>query len=201
MRAGDQVVIASTNAGKIVEVRQILAAAPLVLLTAQEVGPWPEIEETGSTYRDNALLKARTVARVTGLAALADDSGIEVDALDGAPGVRSARFSGPGASDHTNNQRLIAALAGVPPERRTARYRCVVVLVTPDGEEISAEGSCEGRIGFQPRGSGGFGYDPYFLLPGQDRTMAELAPDEKDAISHRGRALRALAAQLHHLAG
>ena len=196
-------VIASTNPGKIAEVRQIMAGLPLVLLTGDDVGGWPEIEETGDTYLANALLKARAVAAVTGRAALADDSGIEVDALDGAPGVRSARFSGEQATDEDNNAKLIASLDGVPPERRTARYRCVAVLVTPDGEEMAGIGSCDGRIGLEPKGSGGFGYDPWFVpdwgVQGESRTMAELTADEKHAISHRGKALRGLAEKLRNL--
>jgi XTP/dITP diphosphohydrolase len=199
MKAGDTVVIASTNQGKIAEVRQIMAGLPLVLLTSDDVGGWPEIEETGDTYLANALLKARAVAAVTGRAALADDSGIEVDALDGAPGVRSARFSGERASDEDNNAKLIDSLHGVPYERRTARYRCVSVLVTPDGEEIAGIGSCEGRIGFEPRGTGGFGYDPWFIPERESRTMAELTAEEKHAISHRGKALRGLADKLRDL--
>jgi XTP/dITP diphosphohydrolase len=201
MKAGDTVVIASTNPGKIAEVRQILAGFPLVLLTSDDVGGWPEIEETGDTYLANALLKARAVAAVTGRAALADDSGIEVDALDGAPGVRSARFSGERASDEDNNAKLIDSLDGVPHERRGARYRCVAVLVTPDGEEIAGIGSCEGRIGFEPRGTGGFGYDPWFVPEHESRTMAELTAEEKHAISHRGKALRGLADKLRDLRG
>jgi XTP/dITP diphosphohydrolase len=199
MKAGDTVVIASTNPGKIAEVRQIMAGLPLVLLTSDDVGGWPEIEETGDTYLANALLKARAVAAVTGRAALADDSGIEVDALDGAPGVRSARFSGERASDEDNNAKLIDSLDGVPYERRGARYRCVSVLVTPDGEEIAGIGSCEGRIGFEPRGTGGFGYDPWFIPERESRTMAELTAEEKHAISHRGKALRGLADKLRDL--
>ena len=199
MRAGDTVVIASTNPGKIAEVRQILEKVPLRLLSRDEVGGWPEIEETGSTFLANALLKAHAVSRFTGRAALADDSGIEVDALDGAPGVRSARFAGPDATDEQNNRRLVAALDGLPTERRTARYRCVVVVVTPEGEEIAAVGSCEGRIALEPRGSGGFGYDPWFVPEGESRTMAELSPEEKHAISHRGKAMRGLAEQLRGL--
>lgn len=211
-KVGDRVVIASTNPGKIVEVRQILAGLPLVWLTAGDVGGWPEVEETGSTYLDNARLKARSVAAHTGLPALADDSGIEVDALGGAPGVHSARYSGVGggrdATDAANNAKLIAALQGVPWAERGARYRCVAVLVTPAGEELVGEGVCEGRIGFAPRGTGGFGYDPWFV-PGAipdaitgdvagraTPTMAELSAQEKDAISHRGKALRHLARQL-----
>jgi XTP/dITP diphosphohydrolase len=203
MKAGDTVVIASTNPGKIAEVRQIMSRLPLVLLTSDDVGGWPKIEETGDTYLANALLKAHAVAAITGKAALADDSGIEVDALDGAPGVRSARFSGEQASDEDNNAKLIASLAGVPSERRGARYRCVAVLVTPDGEEIAGIGSCEGRIGTAARGTGGFGYDPWFLpnlgVEGYSRTMAELTAEEKHAISHRGKALRGLADKLRDL--
>ena len=196
MKAGERVVIASTNRGKVVEVRQLLAGLPLVLLGPEDVGGWPEIEETGTTYLENALIKGRAVAALTGVAALADDSGIEVDALSGAPGVRSARFAGEGATDADNNHLLVARLAGVPEEARGARYRCVAVLVTPEGEEIAGLGSCEGRIGLSPRGSGGFGYDPWFIPAGETRTMAELSPEEKDAISHRGKALRGLARQL-----
>ena len=199
MRAGDTVVIASTNPGKIAEVRQILEKVPLRLLSRDEVGGWPEVEETGSTFLANALLKARAVAGFTGRAALADDSGIEVDALDGAPGIRSARFAGPDATDEQNNRRLVAALDGLAPEERTARYRCVVVVVTPEGEEIAGVGSCEGRIALEPRGSGGFGYDPWFVPEGESRTMAELSAEEKHAISHRGKALRGLAEQLRGL--
>jgi XTP/dITP diphosphohydrolase len=201
MKAGDAVVIASTNPGKIAEVRQIMAGLPLVLLTRDDVGGWPEIEETGDTYLANALLKAHAVAALTGRAALADDSGIEVDALGGAPGVRSARFSGEGASDEDNNAKLIASLEGVPPERRGARYRCVAVLVTPEGEEIAGIGSCEGWIGTEARGSGGFGYDPWFVPEGCARTMAELTAEEKHAISHRGKAIRGLVDRLADLRG
>jgi len=199
MRAGDSVVIASTNPGKIVEVRQIFASLPLSLLTSEDVGSWPAVEETGDTYLANALLKARAVAAFTGKPALADDSGIEVDALGGAPGVHSARYAGEEATDEDNNTKLIAALDGVAWEGRTARYRCVAVLVTPDGQEVAGIGSCEGRIGVEPRGLGGFGYDPWFVPQGETRTMAELTSEEKHAISHRGKALRGLADKLRHL--
>ena len=196
MKAGDTVVIASTNPGKIAEVRQIMAELPLVLLTREDVGGWPEVEETGDTYLANALLKAHAVAAVTGKAALADDSGIEVDALDGAPGVRSARFAGERATDEENNAKLVASLDGVPPGRRGARYRCVAVLVTPDGKEIAGVGSCEGRIGNEARGTGGFGYDPWFVVRAGTLTAAELPAAEKNRVSHRGQALAALAAKL-----
>ena len=199
MKPGDTVVIASTNPGKIAEVRQIMAGLPLVLVTRDEVGGWPEIEETGDTYLANALLKAHAVSAITGLPALADDSGIEVDALGGEPGVRSARYAGEQATDEDNNARLVASLEGIPPQRRGARYRCVAVLVTPDGEEIAGVGSCEGRIGDEPRGSGGFGYDPWFIPEHESRTMAELTAKEKHAISHRGKALRGLAEKLRNL--
>jgi XTP/dITP diphosphohydrolase len=199
VKAGDTVVIASTNPGKIAEVRQIMAELPLVLLTRGDVGGWPEVEETGDTYLANALLKAHAVAAVTGKAALADDSGIEVDALDGAPGVRSARFAGERATDEENNAKLVASLDGVPPGRRGARYRCVAVLVTPDGKEIAGVGSCEGRIGNEARGTGGFGYDPWFVPEHESRTMAELTAEEKHAISHRGKALRGLVDKLRDL--
>lgn len=200
MKIGDRVVIASTNPGKIVEVCSILGGLGFELLGPGDLGGWPEVEETGTTYLDNALLKARFVCAHTGLAALADDSGIEVDFLGGAPGVHSARYSGVGggrdATDEANNTKLIAALEGVPTDERGARYRCLAVLVTPDGGELVGEGVCEGRIGVIPRGTGGFGYDPWFVPEGETRTMAELTAQEKDAISHRGKALRHLARQL-----
>jgi XTP/dITP diphosphohydrolase len=158
--------------------------------------PWPEIVESGDTYLENALLKARTLARFSGKAVIADDSGIEIDALDGAPGVRSARFAGPRATDEENNSRMEELLRDVPPERRTARYRCVAVLVTPEGDELAAEGTCEGRIALSPRGTGGFGYDPWFVPAGQEQSFGELPADLKHSISHRGKALRALAEKM-----
>jgi XTP/dITP diphosphohydrolase len=191
-----EVVIASTNLGKIAEIRRIMADLPIKLLTGEEVGGLPTVEETGSTYLENALLKARAVSSATGKAVLADDSGIEVDALSGIPGVRSARLAGPNATDEQNNVRLISLMFGVPAERRTARYRCVSVVVFPDGTELAGSGVCEGVIGEEPRGAGGFGYDPWFIPKGEMKTMAELSPEEKDKISHRGVALRELASKL-----
>jgi XTP/dITP diphosphohydrolase len=154
--------------------------------------PWPEVEETGTSYADNARLKARAVAEALGLPALADDSGIEVDALGGGPGPRSARYAGEDATDEENLRHLMRAVAGVPGAGRTARYRCVAMLAFPDGTELQAEGVCDGILTAKRRGSEGFGYDPIFVPAGWDRTMAELAPPEKDRISHRGRALRSL---------
>ena len=188
------VVVATGNPGKLAEIRAALEMTGRRFVTAGEIGaPAPDVEETGDTFEENALLKARAYADVLGLAALADDSGLEVDALDGAPGVRSARFAGEDASDSDNNAKLLHALAGVPAEARTARFRSVVAFVDEEGAAVTAEGACSGRIGFEPRGDGGFGYDPLFepeAAPG--RTMAELPMDEKNALSHRGAALRAL---------
>lgn len=191
-----EIVVASSNAAKVAEVVDILRGLPVRVLTRRDFDEWPEVEESGETYLDNARLKARAVAAATGRPALADDSGIEVDALGGAPGPRSARFAGPEATDEENNRHLADLLEGVPPERRGARYRCVVVAVLPGAAEVVGEGTCEGRIALEPRGSGGFGYDPWFVPEGDARTMAELAPEEKHAISHRGRALRALLEKL-----
>jgi XTP/dITP diphosphohydrolase len=175
-----RIAIATRNAHKVREIRAICADWPVTFVEADD--RWPAVAETGANYLENAFLKARAVAGATGIPALADDSGIEVDALGGAPGPRSARFAGETASDAENLRALLAAIAGVPAMGRTARYRCVVVLVEPDGRELVTEGTCEG----------GFGYDPAFVPAGWEVTLAELPPGEKDRISHRGRALRAM---------
>jgi XTP/dITP diphosphohydrolase len=187
----DRLVIASRNPGKVREILAICSDWPVQWVTHEEIS-WPEVEETGSSYLENALLKARAVAEATGEAALADDSGIEVDALGGGPGARSARYAGEDPSDEENLRALLRAVAGVPGSGRTARYRAVAAVVFPDGREVWAEGVCEGVLRTKPSGTSGFGYDPIFESAGWDRTMAELAPEEKDRISHRGRALRAL---------
>jgi XTP/dITP diphosphohydrolase len=189
-----RVAIATRNPHKIREITRICAGWPVQWVMASDDPAWPDVEETGSTYLDNALLKAGAVARHTGVPALADDSGIEVDVLGGAPGPRSARFGEP-PSDAANLAKLIDAIAPVPVERRTARYRCVAVLARPGGTHLAAEATCEGTLITQPRGTRGFGYDPVFVPVGETRTMAELEDREKDLISHRGRALRALAAR------
>lgn len=191
-----KVVLASGNPGKLRELAELLAPSGLAVLPQSAFG----IEtppETGATFRDNALLKARHAAALTGLPALADDSGIEVDALQGRPGVYSARYAGEGASDEANLRKLIAELEGVPEGARGARYQCVIALArrSDDPEPLIATGTWEGRIATAPRGSGGFGYDPVFLPQGSTRTAAELDPAEKNAVSHRGQALRALAAR------
>lgn len=192
-----RVIVATGNAGKLAEIRSALADTGWEFVTIDEAGGWDSPEETGDTFIDNARIKAQAARDLYGGATLADDSGLEVDALDGAPGVYSARFSGECATDASNNERLLGALRDVPEGERTARFRCVVVLIAEDGSQTVATGACEGRIGFDPRGEGGFGYDPLFLpdaAPG--RSMGELGMVEKNAISHRGAALKALAEEL-----
>ncbi|QIA27989.1 XTP/dITP diphosphatase [Thermaerobacter sp. PB12/4term] len=189
-----RLVLATHNPGKVRELEELLEAAglPIQVLTLDQVGPVHLPEETGSTFLENARLKAEAVARQAGLPALADDSGLCVDALGGRPGVHSARFAGPGASDAANNARLLAELAGVPAARRTARFRCVVVLALPGGRWTWAEGEAPGRILEAPRGQGGFGYDPLFYSDELGMTFAEAGTGAKNRVSHRSRALRAL---------
>lgn len=166
------------------------------LIPLDEVAPELELEEPFDTFEGNARAKARAVVIATGLPAVADDSGIEVDALGGAPGVRSARYSGEAATDRDNNLKLVRELEYVPEAERTARYRCVAIFITPDGREVSADGSCEGHIVLEPRGTEGFGYDPHFVPKGESRTMGEIPLNEKLGFSHRGRAFRGLAHKL-----
>ena len=187
-------VFASRNRHKAEQVAVLLPGIQLISLDA--VAPDLVLEEPWDTFQANALAKARAVVAATGRPAVADDSGLEVDALGGAPGVFSARYAGEAATDKENNAKLVAALRGVPEQRRTCRYRCVAALVTPDGREITAEGTCEGRIIEEGRGLLGFGYDPHFLPDGERRTMAEIPLEEKLAFSHRGRAFRALGERL-----
>jgi XTP/dITP diphosphohydrolase len=199
-------VFATRNPGKLVELRQLLAgAAGLGVLGIDEAAARlgraiPEVDEDADTFDGNAAKKAREVSAATGLPALADDSGLEVDALDGAPGVWSARYAGPGASDAANNAKLLAALRGVPPERRTARFRAVLALADTAGPlgdaVITAGGACEGVVLEAPRGTGGFGYDPLFLVPALGQTFAELGVGTKGEMSHRARAMQAIRAEL-----
>jgi len=187
------IVLASGNAGKLRELTALLA--PLGLeLTPQNAFGLETPPETGATFVENALLKARFASRQTGLPALADDSGIEVDALGGRPGVYSARYAGEGATDSQNLQKMLEELRGVAPGRRTARYQCVMALVrdADDPRPVIAQGAWEGLLIDAPRGSGGFGYDPIFVPAGFAQTAAELTAQQKNAISHRGKALRAL---------
>ena len=166
------------------------------LIALDDIAPALVLDEPHETFVDNALAKARAVTTETGLPAIADDSGIEVDALDGAPGVRSARYAGDDATDADNNARLVEQLRGVPESDRTCRYRCVAVAVFPDGSELIADGSCEGVIVLEGRGTLGFGYDPHVIPEDETRTMGEIPLEEKLAFSHRGRAFRSLAEQL-----
>ncbi len=183
-------VLATRNAHKVREIGQVLGDGAVLRSLADfpDVG---RIPEEGETFAANAAQKALFVARALGLPVMADDSGLEVDAMDGAPGVRSARFAGEGATDDANNTKLLGLLEGVPVERRTGRFRCAIAVAWPDGTVRTAEGACEGRILEGPRGEGGFGYDPLFVPEGCDRTFAELQEEDKNRISHRGRALRA----------
>jgi len=193
----ERLVIASANPGKLREFRALLAGLPFEPVSQDSLGV-ASVPETGSSFAANALIKARHAAAATGAAAIADDSGLEVDALGGAPGLYSARYAGEGADDAANNAKLIAALEGVPMPERSARYRCVLVYVAGpwDAAPLTAEGVWEGYILESPRGQGGFGYDPYFWLPALSLSAAELDPDEKNRLSHRGTALRSLRAQL-----
>lgn len=184
--------LATRNPGKVREMRIFLAGFDVDVLGLDAFPGVSEVVEDGATFAENALKKARAVAEATGRPALADDSGLEVDALGGQPGIYSARFAGPGATDEENNIRLLSVMDDVPPGRRQARYRATVVLVTPGGREELREGTCEGEILTTPRGNGGFGYDPLFYVPELGITFAELGPEERQALSHRFRALRAL---------
>lgn len=192
-----RIVLATGNAGKLREMRAILAGHDLMVLAQSEFGIAPPIED-GDSFAANALIKARHAAAVAGLPAIADDSGLEVDALGGRPGLYSARYAGPQADARANNVKLLAELAGLPLAARSARFRCVMAFVRDanDAAPIFAEASWPGRIGFEPRGAGGFGYDPLFIVAGGDRTAAEMPEAEKNRVSHRGQALAALAAAM-----
>ena len=189
-----KLVLATKNAGKVVEFRRILAEFGAENLEVVGLDVFPDIgdiEETGKTFEENSLLKARTICKLTGLAALADDSGICVDALNGAPGLYSARYSGKG--DQANNEKLLQELKDVPDEKRGAYFICVAAYVRPDGFEKVEEGRFYGKVMDQIKGTGGFGYDPLFQPDGLNCSSAELSAEEKDAISHRGKAMRAIA--------
>jgi XTP/dITP diphosphohydrolase len=192
-----RLVIATGNVGKLREFRSLLAGLPFELTSSAELG-LSSPEETGASFLANALLKARHAANLSGSAAVADDSGLEVDALHGAPGIYSARYAGAGADDAANNAKLMRALAGLPLAQRRARYRCALVFVenAAGAAPLVAEADWEGLILDAPRGGGGFGYDPYFWLPDLRKTAAELPPAEKNRLSHRGKAMRALRDQL-----
>ena len=198
-RRPDKIVLASGNAGKLAEIARILEDLDITVVPQSEFGV-TDADETGTTFVENALIKARHAVEATGLPAIADDSGICVDALDGRPGVYSARYAGPGATDQSNNERLLAELDGVPDEQRGAAFHCVACFVAPDVDEpVIAEGEWRGRILHERRGEGGFGYDPLFFLPELGKSSAELSPQEKNARSHRGQAIAELGRKLHEI--
>lgn len=196
-----RLVLASRNPGKLAEVRRILAGE-VEMIGLDEVADYPEPAETGESFEENALIKARECVRRTGLPAVADDSGLCVDALNGMPGVLSARWSGRHGDDAANLALVLAQISGVPGARRGAAFVCAAALVSPSGTEEVVLGEVRGTLLRSPRGEGGFGYDPIFVPVGEDRTTAEMAPQDKDALSHRGRALRALAPSVRaHVGG
>lgn len=186
-----KLLVATHNQGKVREYRELLAALPLDVTYLDAEGIALEVEETGATFAENAVLKATAYATVSGLWTWADDSGLQVDALGGAPGVYSARYAGEGATDADRYRKLLDALTAVPWDRRTARFRCTVALATPAGQIRTADGVCEGRIAFGPAGDNGFGYDPVFYMPDHGATMAQLPSELKNAVSHRARASQA----------
>ncbi len=193
----NRIVLASGNAGKVKEINQLLSNQ-LIQVIAQSEFNVPEIEETGLTFVENAILKARNAARHSGLPAIADDSGLEVDALNGAPGIHSARFAGPAATDQANNDKLLEQLKEVPEAQRSARFQCLLVYLRhpTDPTPLICQGTWEGRILFQPQGENGFGYDPLFFVPDHHCSSAALQPEVKNQLSHRGRALRELLVKL-----
>jgi XTP/dITP diphosphohydrolase len=182
--------IATRNKGKIREIREALNGLGLRIYALSDFSDVPEIEEDGKSFTENALKKARFYSKYFGMLTIADDSGLEVDSLKGLPGICSARYAGEGASSRVNNKKLLREMQGVPTSKRGARFKCIVAMRSLDGKEAMAEGSCKGSIGFREKGKRGFGYDPLFILPKYGKTMAELSLEEKNKISHRGKALR-----------
>ncbi|MCP4248117.1 MAG: XTP/dITP diphosphatase [bacterium] len=193
------ILAATKSAGKLREIEAVLGELGVEFITLADVGEVAEAIEDGDTFAENAAAKARHYSRLTGRWTLADDSGLEVDALDGAPGVHSARYAGAHGNDAANNAKLIANLTDVPPERRTARFRCALALADGDRILATATGTIEGRIMDTPRGHNGFGYDPHFLVPEYNQTTAEMPPHQKNRLSHRGQALRAIVPALADL--
>ncbi|MDW2884093.1 XTP/dITP diphosphatase [Exiguobacterium artemiae] len=191
-----KIIVATRNPGKVGEFQAMLGRLGYDVESLLDYDTAPETEETGSTFEENAELKSREAAAYFGHAVLSDDSGLEVDALNGAPGVYSARFAGENKSDAANNALLLEKLADIPANQRTARFVCALSLAKPSGETLTVRGTMEGQIGFEQKGTNGFGYDPLFLIPGLNQTAAELTKSEKAAISHRGQALKKLEAAL-----
>lgn len=196
-----RIVFATGNAGKMKEVRMILEDLGLEVLSMKEAGITIDIEEDGATYEENALIKARAVAACTEDIVLADDSGLEIDRLNGEPGVFSARYMGEDTSYSIKNANLISRLDGVPEEERTARFVCAIAAVLPGGQELTTRAAIEGRIGYEEKGEGGFGYDPIFYVPELQKTTAELTGEEKNLVSHRGKALQLMKEELRKYEG
>ncbi|MCA9944000.1 MAG: XTP/dITP diphosphatase [Anaerolineales bacterium] len=195
-----KLLVATHNQGKVVEFAEMLQDLAIEWLSLDDVGVTQDVEETGSTFRENGVLKAKTYAAETGLLTLADDSGLEVDALGGAPGVYTARYGGAGLTAVQRYQKLLADIKNIPDPQRTARFRCVIVLAGPDGTILGeSEGVCEGRIAQAPVGDNGFGYDPVFYLPQFNQTMAQIPASQKHQISHRGLAVQAILPRLREL--
>ncbi|KNY27124.1 XTP/dITP diphosphatase [Pseudobacteroides cellulosolvens] len=189
-------IVATKNKGKINEISEILKDFPYEVLSMESVGINLDIEETGSTFEENALIKAREINRITGEIVMADDSGLEVDFLNGAPGIYSARFAGENATDEEKNKKLLNMLNDVPFDKRGARFVCVIAVVFPDGTSFTVKGTCEGYISHEPKGANGFGYDPIFYVPEYQMTTAQMASEMKHMISHRGKALRLMVNEL-----
>ena len=196
-----KLLLATNNAGKVKEYRSLLRSITFELVTPKELGISVDVEEAGTTYEENARLKACTLAKKSGLLTLADDSGIEVDALNGAPGVMSARYAGENASDAERVHYLLSKLEDIPREKRTARFYCLIAIAQPDGQVQYCDGECKGIITFKPQGENGFGYDPIFFFPERGKTMAQLPLEIKNQISHRGRAAQKARLLLNKMAG
>lgn len=185
-----KIVLATQNLGKVKELQELLQGEEIEVISLRDIDHWEEVEETGETFAENATLKAKVAAERTGLVSLADDSGLEVDALNGEPGVYSARYAGEPKDDERNNDKLLSELEGVPEEERSGRFKCALAIAIPSGEVYLTEGTVEGRILTQRRGKEGFGYDPLFYMPDFGRTMAELNVSQKNKLSHRAQAFQ-----------
>ncbi|MCI5700032.1 MAG: XTP/dITP diphosphatase [Lachnospiraceae bacterium] len=195
----DRIIFATGNQGKLREIREILSDIGIEVISMKDAGITADIDENGTTFEENAIIKAKTIHQLTGEAVMADDSGLEIDYLNKEPGVLSARYMGEDTSYHIKNMALVERLAGVPDEQRTARFVCVIALVLSNGEVLTTRGDFEGRIGYEEKGENGFGYDPIFYVPEYGCSSAELSPEQKNAISHRGQALRKMKEKIEQL--
>lgn len=194
-----RLIAATKNKGKLEEIAQLLAQFPYEVVSMEQIGITDDIEENGSTFEENALIKAESIWKATGEAVIADDSGLEVDCLDGAPGIYSARYAGEGATAAEKNRKLLNALKNVPADKRSARFVCAIAVVLADGTSLTVRGVCEGYIAAEPAGSNGFGYDPLFYVPEFGLTIAQMDSDTKNGISHRGNALRKVVEELERI--